>query len=129
MSDQVVAGQGMHSVNKVFAEARAKPAGLEWANSRENSWVGFTASQLGSKCLCRVASYRWLCVYDEGQGRKMAPLFPERFPTFSEMQINRSPSHLSQVLYKLLLLSCLFVDCCLFKLSLPSLLTQFLADF
>lgn len=56
---------------KTAPSPRLRPAGLKWVNLQENSGAGCTARKLGSNCLCRAASGKWLCVYSGGWRRKM----------------------------------------------------------
>lgn len=57
-------------LTKLALNPGPRPASLGWESPLENSWVAPTARRLGSKCLCRAASHRWLCVYSVGRGGK-----------------------------------------------------------
>ena len=59
-----------------------KQTGLRRVVLPEHRVVGLGVSKLGSPCLGKAASLRWLCVSVEGQERKVAlsaPLFLERY--------------------------------------------------
>ena len=69
----MVAGQGAYmSLTNSALSPRPRLAGLEWASPQENLWAWYTASRLGSKCLCYPAS-RCLCVYTRVWVRKLVP--------------------------------------------------------
>lgn len=109
----------MHYALKRFMPSpEFRLVGLEWESLGELIPLRCSASRLGGKCLCCVASHRWLCVFAGVGGSKMvsASSFVQGEvlqQALSEILINRSPSHLPHELCKLWILYYLSLGCCL----------------
>ena len=78
--------------------------------------MGYRVSKLGSECWNSAGSCTWLCIYDEGWGREMAPasfFIPREVPQRTLRLVTNFSSHKLQAPFKLLLPSCISVGCLL----------------
>lgn len=105
-------GEGTHS-------ARTEASMTGEGGSTEDEWVGLGISMSGSECGCHVGSHRWpqvtvcLC-WGEGKGNEDCQLFGfwrslSTTPALlghTPRLINKSPSPMPQIFFKLLLLHC-----------------------